>query len=981
LCKGGQQTTTQNTATSADPRAQQAYSDVLSKAQGVASTPYQAYTGELTAPVNAQQQSGIGGINAAAGQAQPSINQALGIASGAANPLTQQQIQNYQNPYTQDVVNATQAQFNNQNAQAQQGRVGNSIAQGALGGNRVGVAQANLAGQQQLAQNPVIAGLYSNSYSQGLATAAQQYQQNPLAAAGSIANFGLSGQNAALTGAGAQLGAGTVQQQTQQQADTANQQAYSQQQAYPYQQTQWLAGIDTGVGPGLGSTSTGQTTAPAPNQFAQYAGLGLAAASFLARGGRVQHMDGGGVAKSPWGNATSWIPSIGMGNAAPHAGSAPGVSNAAAPQFDYSKIIGANNKDSSPGLLSQYGTSSPFLTSGADNPFSISPASNVGAIDQSMGTLSSGVGNGFYGPGFARGGVVGYAEGGAPDDPFGDDNRATAYDLLRKGQGIQAPISIPGGEAPPSQGVAPAVWNPDQPYRMPDQGSVDDWRAGHPLPADGSAPAAPNDDDEALPPEITGKPRAPSPGVVGADTAMSYAATPGQAATVDATQPQPAQPQQSKGMGNLGLFNLSPNARSGLLAAGLGMMSSRSPNFMNAVGEGGLHGLTAYSAANQHDEQVAAEAAKLSREAQTHAEEMKLKTSSQAETARHNKATEEKESKPQLVKDTDPNTGEITYKTFDPNTATLKNIQIPGTDVANKAKYVSQAPPVEERRKAPQASPESRDEGFYKYMQDNRPPGYADIVRGVADYEIDPNKEASLQKGQRDRLYRDVKQYDPTYDQTHFAEKSGVIQNFSRGPASQAVNSLNVSVAHLGTLTALGDALQNGNSPMINKLGNAISVWSGRPAVTNFEAAKEIVGDEVVKAVVGGVNSQADREAIKHLILAQQTPAQLKGVIQTFTTLLGGQLDGQRQRYQAGTGLNNFDQKYLAPATREALERNVKGEVNPAIAKLVYPSGIPQQQSAAPATNAVPPVDQRVIGQTYQTPRGPAKWTAQGWLQ
>ena len=87
----------------------------------------------------------MSGINANANYAQPAVNQAIGIAGNAANPLTQAQIQNYQNPYTQDVVNATQNQFNNQNQQAQQSLTGNAIAQGALGGNRVGVAQANLA--------------------------------------------------------------------------------------------------------------------------------------------------------------------------------------------------------------------------------------------------------------------------------------------------------------------------------------------------------------------------------------------------------------------------------------------------------------------------------------------------------------------------------------------------------------------------------------------------------------------------------------------------------------------------------------------------------------------------------------------------------------------------------------------------------------------------------------------------------------------
>ena len=63
----GSNVSSNNTTSSADPQAAQLYRDILTRAQGVASTPYQAYSGELVAPVNSQQQAGIGNINANAG--------------------------------------------------------------------------------------------------------------------------------------------------------------------------------------------------------------------------------------------------------------------------------------------------------------------------------------------------------------------------------------------------------------------------------------------------------------------------------------------------------------------------------------------------------------------------------------------------------------------------------------------------------------------------------------------------------------------------------------------------------------------------------------------------------------------------------------------------------------------------------------------------------------------------------------------------
>lgn len=315
--KGSKTTTSSSTSTTAP--AQQAYdlySQLLSRAQGVANTPYQAYSGELTAPVNAQQQQGISNINSAAGFAQPYITNAAGITQNALNtPLNTAQ---YMSPYTQQVVNATQAQFNNQNQQQQQQLTGNAIAQGALGGNRVGVAQANLANQQQLAQAPTIANLYNQGYTTALQTA-QQQQQAQLYGAQNLGSLGIAGQNAALTGAGQQVNAGTLQQQTQQAADLANYQQFLQQQAYPFQTTQWLAGIGTGVGSQLGGTTTsnGSTTQPGQSWGSSIlggltSGVGLLGSSgafgsagwlsalALQRGGAAQHRaDGGAIGVAP----------------------------------------------------------------------------------------------------------------------------------------------------------------------------------------------------------------------------------------------------------------------------------------------------------------------------------------------------------------------------------------------------------------------------------------------------------------------------------------------------------------------------------------------------------------------------------------------------------------------------------------------------------------------------------------------------------
>jgi len=282
------------------------YNSVNAQAEQVASTPYQAYTGEFVAPINQTQQAGIDATTAASQAAQPYygaatgqlgqaqqqgqqyLGGATGAALGAAMPVNPGglNVGQYMNPYTQSVVNATQAalgqQFGQQNA-AQQAQ---AIQAGAFGGERAGLQQAQLQGQQALAASQAISPLYQANYTQALG-AAQQQQGVNLAAqqanrtalqglgtqlatlgqqgyaqgsntANQLAALGSGAQTAGLAGAQAQIAAGTLGQQTQQAQDTALYNQYMQAMGFPYQQTQFLANIAEGTGALSGNTITNQ---------------------------------------------------------------------------------------------------------------------------------------------------------------------------------------------------------------------------------------------------------------------------------------------------------------------------------------------------------------------------------------------------------------------------------------------------------------------------------------------------------------------------------------------------------------------------------------------------------------------------------------------------------------------------------------------------------------------------------------------------
>ena len=230
------------------------YNAVNSQAQSVASTPFQKYStdpNDFVAGINQQQYAGIGGINRAANMAQPSIAYAQ---QGLTGEGYQQGVQQYMNPYLQNAMGATAAQMNNVNQQQQNQLAGNAISAGAFGGDRAGIARNNLINQQNLAMGQTLGNMANQGY--------QQSAQNYMQGMGQIGQLGLQGQQAALQGAQAQLGAGTLEQQTQQAGQTALYNQFLQQQAYPFQVAQFLANIAMGTGGLSGSTTT--TTQPMP---------------------------------------------------------------------------------------------------------------------------------------------------------------------------------------------------------------------------------------------------------------------------------------------------------------------------------------------------------------------------------------------------------------------------------------------------------------------------------------------------------------------------------------------------------------------------------------------------------------------------------------------------------------------------------------------------------------------------------------------
>jgi len=270
--------------TVASPQAMAMYGQAFGTAQAAAARPFTPYSSDpnaFVAPINQQQQMAIGNINQVAQTGQPYFQAGAGLTGAAGTTFAPQIVGNYMNPYTQAVAAPTLELLRQQQGRELAQQQAQAIKAGAFGGDRAGIERAVLQGQQGLAYGKTAGDIFSAGYAPAMG-AAQADLQRQLQAGGQFGQLGQGASQSAIAGTQAQLGAGTLQQQTQQAGLQALYNQFLQQQAYPFQTAQFLANVAGGLGPLYG----GQTFNAQAQPFFSDPRL---------KGGVRERADGGGL--------------------------------------------------------------------------------------------------------------------------------------------------------------------------------------------------------------------------------------------------------------------------------------------------------------------------------------------------------------------------------------------------------------------------------------------------------------------------------------------------------------------------------------------------------------------------------------------------------------------------------------------------------------------------------------------------------------
>lgn len=202
------------------------------------------------------------------------------------------------------------------------------------------------------------------------------------------------------------------------------------------------------------------------------------------------------------------------------------------------------------------------------------------------------------------------------------------------------------------------------------------------------------------------------------------------------------------------------------------------------------------------------------------------------------------------------------------------------------------------------------------------PRGEADIVRKIAEYDIDP-KSLSTKGGHREDLLKKVSQYDPDYSEPLYTSRKAAIKEFGAGGTSSPAGQItagNTAILHAGEMSDALESLKKKNSGPLGYIGqsgipfasyyaqkahNAGITGTGTDearALSDFRTAKNHFSEEVTKFYAGSGGSEAERErALSNIDEAKSLP-ELQSAIQQEARLMGGKINTLQDRIKTAMG-------------------------------------------------------------------------------
>lgn len=176
-------------------------------------------------------------------------------------------------------------------------------------------------------------------------------------------------------------------------------------------------------------------------------------------------------------------------------------------------------------------------------------------------------------------------------------------------------------------------------------------------------------------------------------------------------------------------------------------------------------------------------------------------------------------------------------------------------------------------------------------------------------------KAPGLNNRNRDKIMARVREINPNFNEGDFGNIQAAERQWTspNGFGAKQITAFNTVYNHLETIEKLGKALENNDIQATNRLINTFRTALGHPEVTNFDAARQAVASEIVKAITGTAGALADRQEAERILASYNSPEQTEGVVQTLRELIGGRYAAAERQYVAGTRRTKEDFRRFLP--------------------------------------------------------------------
>lgn len=230
-------------------------------------------------------------------------------------------------------------------------------------------------------------------------------------------------------------------------------------------------------------------------------------------------------------------------------------------------------------------------------------------------------------------------------------------------------------------------------------------------------------------------------------------------------------------------------------------------------------------------------------------------------------------------------------------------------------------------------SPQPVDDDFFADVADSQKKGFneaalakypsrlQDMAKQLATYQSPATGYMLTRSPRWQAAAQAAHEYDPSFNVGQYDIRQGVRKDFTSGPTSKALQSVNMAIKHLDDLRDASKDLNNfgGVGTPLNGPVNWVEKTLGDKRVGVFETKANAVASEMVKATRGTGGAESDVQSWRKVLDPNGSPEQQNGNIDAAIDLLSGRIAAARDTYQKGMGKPPIDLQMLSPRSRQIL--------------------------------------------------------------